>query len=329
MKGNLSGKAASFAGNAPLLSSRKPAVSAQRRWKKASHPIVLSTWNFGRRITETAYQIISEGGSPIDAVEAGVGIAEANPKITSVGYGGAPDREGKVTLDACIMNGNGDCGAVAFLEHIMHPVSVARLVMEKTPHVMLVGDGALKFALKNGFQKENLLTEEANKAYRKWLKAHRQKTKQIDKDNHDTICMVALDGKGNMAGACSTNGTAYKIRGRVGDSPLIGAGLYVDSDVGAAAATGFGETVIKVSGSFLIVELMRQGVAPQEACKMTIERIIHKQPKYKKVQHFLIGFIALRKDGRIGAMSYRKGFQYSLNTDGKNQVFDAESYVKK
>ncbi|MFH0991407.1 MAG: N(4)-(beta-N-acetylglucosaminyl)-L-asparaginase [bacterium] len=321
-------KSASLAGVASIVGSTDSFAFNRIGINHSLGPMVLSTWDFGPAVTEVAYKILKEGGNLLDAVEEGVKIPEADPKVTSVGYGGAPDREGKVTLDACIMDGNANCGSVLFLENILHPVSVARLVMEKTPHVYLTGEGALQFALENGFKKQNMLTEESKKAYEEWLKSSGYQKKKIDKNNHDTIGLLAMDGKGNMAGACTTSGMAYKIRGRVGDSPIIGAGLYVDNDIGGATATGIGEAVIKVAGSFLIVELMRQGKSPQEACQLALERIVHKQPQYMKDQSFLVGFIALRKDGELGAMSYRKGLQYSLNTDGKNRVFDAEYLVK-
>jgi N4-(beta-N-acetylglucosaminyl)-L-asparaginase len=325
-------KTASLAGAATLISQKAlPKEVSDARVRSAASlkgPLIISTWDFGMAVPETAYRTLMNGGSVIDAVERGVMIPEADPKITSVGYGGYPDRDGKVTLDACIMNGNGDCGSVVFLEHIMHPISVARLVMEKTQHVVLAGDGALQFALENGFKKENLLTKEAEAAYKEWLKTSRYMPPKVDEHNHDTIGLLALDGKGNMAGACTTSGMAWKIHGRVGDSPLIGAGLYVDSDVGGATSTGLGEAVIKVAGSFLIVELMRNGKSPQEACKIALERIVHKQPKYAERGDFLAGFVAVTKDGEIGALSYRKGLQYSLHKDGVARVVDAEYMVK-
>jgi N4-(beta-N-acetylglucosaminyl)-L-asparaginase len=287
-------------------------------------PLVVSTWDYGPAVTETAYNILARGGDILEAVEQAVWIPEADPAITSVGYGGYPDRDGKVTLDACIMDGNGNCGSVAFLEHIVHPVSVARKVMEKTPHVMLVGEGALRFALENGFKRENLLTPEAESAYREWLKTSAYTPPKVDTTHHDTIGLIAMDRSGNLAGACSTSGLAWKVRGRVGDSPIIGAGLYVDNDVGAATATGLGEAVIKVAGSFLIVELMRNGKSPGEACRLALERIIHKQPKYEREDGFLVGFLAMNKDGEIGGFSYRKGFQYSVNRSGRSEAVNAD-----
>jgi N4-(beta-N-acetylglucosaminyl)-L-asparaginase len=286
--------------------------------------LVASTWDFGPAVTETAYNTLARGGNILDAVEQAVSIPEADPAITSVGYGGYPDRDGKVTLDACIMDGSGNCGSVAFLEHIMHPVSVARKVMERTPHVMLVGEGALQFALENGFKRENLLTPEAESAYREWLKTSAYTPPKADSTHHDTIGLLAMDSAGNLAGACTTSGLAWKVRGRVGDSPIIGAGLYVDNDVGAATSTGLGEAVIKVAGSFLIVELMRNGKSPREACRLAIERIVHKQPKYEREDGFLVGFLAMNKDGEVGGFSFRKGFQYSVNRTGKREVVNAD-----
>lgn len=309
------------------LSTGNSEVQATRS-TRAKGPVILSTWDFGRAVPETAFKTLQNGGTVVDAVERAVMIPEADPKVTSVGYGGYPDRDGHVTLDACIMDGNGNCGSVVFLEHIMHPVSVARLVMEKTQHVMLAGEGALKFALENGFKKENLLTKEAEAAYKEWLETSHYKPSKIGEHNHDTIGLLAMDGKGNMAGACTTSGMAWKIRGRVGDSPIIGAGLYVDSDVGGATATGLGEAVIKVAGSFLIVELMRSGKSPQEACGLALERIVHKQPHYAKRGDFLAGFVAMNKEGEVGAMSYGKGLQYTLHKDGVIRVVDAEYMVQ-
>ncbi len=287
----------------------------------AQKPIVISTWNHGLAANEEAWKTLSAGGRSLDAAEAGVRITEADASGSSVGIGGFPDRDGKVTLDACIMDENGECGSVAFLEHIKHPVSVARMIMEKTPHVMLVGDGALRFALANGFKKENLLTPEAEKAWKEWLKTAEYKP-IINVENHDTIGLLALDDSGNLSGACTTSGLAWKMRGRVGDSPIIGAGLYVDNEVGAATATGLGEAVIKVVGSHLIVELMRQGRSPQEACEEAIRRIA----KQKNARDFQIGFLALGKNGDVGAYSLQKGFNYAVHDGSDNKMIEVKSF---
>ncbi len=238
-------------------------------------PTVISTWN-NVKANEAAWAVIQKGGSALDAVEQGVRIPEADSNDMSVGYGGRPDRDGKVTLDACIMNAEGDCGSVSFLQGIKHPISVARKVMENSPHVMLSGQGALQFALENGFTKENLLTEKAKKEWIEWRKESNYEP-VINIESHDTIGMVAIDKAGNISGACTTSGLAYKMHGRVGDSPIIGAGMYVDNEVGGAAATGMGEAVLKSLGSFLVVELMRQGMTPQAACKEAVMRIVRKQ----------------------------------------------------
>lgn len=287
-------------------------------------PMVISTWRHGLAANEAAWQILNNGGRALDAVEAGVRVSEADPEVMSVGYGGHPDREGRVTLDACIMDETGNAGSVCFLEHIMHPISVARLVMEKTPHVMLSGQGALNFALANGFKKENLLTEKAKALWEKWLVDAKYKP-VINIENHDTISMIALDAAGNISGACTTSGAAYKMHGRVGDSPIIGAGLFCDNEVGGAAATGQGELVMKTLGSFLIVELMRNGATPQQACEEAVMRIVKKIPGYKEYQ---IGYIAIDKSGQTGAFCLHPGFDYALTRQGTTTLIDAPAYLK-
>lgn len=311
--------AATF-GLGPLTSLRP--MFGNRVIYKAKKPVVVSTWRHGLAANEGAWNILSQGGSALDAVEAGVKVTEAEDNL-SVGFGGLPDRDGRVTLDACIMNENGDCGAVACLEEILHPVSVARMVMEKTPHVMLVGEGAQQFALDQGFKKQNLLTERAEKAWKEWLKEAEYKP-IINIENHDTIGMLALDEAGNLSGACTTSGLAYKMHGRVGDSPIIGAGLYVDNEIGAATATGMGEAIIKICGAHLIVELMRQGYSPQEACEVAIKRI-SKQKNAKDIQ---IGFLALGKNGEVGSYALHKGFDYAMYAEDKNTMTDVGSFYR-
>lgn len=302
------------------------------------NPIVISTWDFGKEANAAAWQILSGGGRALDAVEAGVKVPEADPKNQTVGYGGLPDRDGHVTLDACIMDENYNCGSVMALEHIIHAISVARLVMEKTPHIVLVGEGALQFALANGFQKENLLTPESEKAWKEWLKTSKYEpvmnveNKLYNKENdpmpggpqnHDTIGMVAMDANGQLSGACTTSGMAYKMRGRVGDSPIIGAGLYVDNEIGAATSTGVGEEVIRIVGSHLVVELMRQGHSPEEACKKAVERIISRGPeRAKKLQ---VGFLALNKKGEYGAYALQKGFSFAVKSGKEETIIKAKS----
>ncbi len=291
-----------------------------------SKPIVISTWDSGLEANAAAWKILDANGSALDAVESGVKVAEADINNQSVGYGGLPDRDGIVTLDACIMDHLGNCGAVLALEQIKHPISVARLVMEKTPHVMLAGNGALQFALAEGFKKENLLTAKSEKLWRKWLEKAQYKP-QINIENqryeeaspsrmpgnqynHDTIGMLALDSHGNLSGACTTSGMAYKLHGRVGDSPIIGAGLYIDNEVGGATSTGVGEEVVRNVGSFLVVELMRQGYSPEEACIEAVKRIIKKKPDAAK--DLQVGFLALNKNGVYGSYAIQKGFTFAV-----------------
>lgn len=301
-----------------LLASGRALARAQ----KPRTPVVVSTWNFGLAANAEAWKILSAGGRALDAVEAGARVPEGDPTETSVGLGGLPDRDGKVTLDACIMDEHSNCGSVAFLEHIVHPVSVARLVMEKTPHVMLVGEGALQFALAHGFEKTNLLTPESERAWKEWLKKADYKP-VINVENHDTIGIVAMDANGDLSGACTTSGLAYKMHGRVGDSPIIGAGLYVDNEVGAAAATGVGEEVIRIVGCHLVVELMRQGYTPEKACRMAVERIIKKNPA--KAREIQVGFLALNKNGEYGAYCLQKGFNYAVHDASGNRMVDSKN----
>ncbi len=308
---------------AGLLASTARAGEGATRLGK---PCVISTWDFGIAANQAAWAVLSRGGRALDAVEAGARIPEQDLKNHSVGRAGYPDRDGHVSLDACIMDEQGNCGSVAALEHIAHPISVARRVMEKTPHVMLVGAGALQFAIEQGFPREELLTDESRAAWEAWKveakyapKAnsenidYRQTSGQLGTpggaNNHDTIGMLALDAAGNISGACTTSGMAWKLRGRVGDSPIIGAGLYVDNEVGGATSTGVGEEVIRNVGSFLVVELMRQGRSPQEACKEAVARILKKKPA---ARDFQVGFLAINKQGEVGAWAIQKGFSYAL-----------------
>ena len=297
--------------------------SKKNKHSSTGYPMVISTWKHGMGANEEAMRILKNGGKAIDAVEAGVRIPEADPNNMSVGYGGLPDRDGHVTLDACIMDETGNCGSVSFLEHIKHPISVARKVMDETPHVMLSGKGALDFALKNGFKKENLLTDQAKNKWEEWKKEAKYKP-IINIENHDTIGLLALDQKGDISGACTTSGLSWKMHGRVGDSPVIGAGMYVDNEVGGCCATGVGEAVLKTLGSFLIVELMRQGASPQEACEEGIARI-RKNQDYKDIQ---IGYLAINKKGEHGAYAIHPWFNYALYQNKKNQIIDSDSFLK-
>lgn len=302
----------------------------------AGFPIVISTWDFGVAANKEAWKTLSNGGRAVDAVEAGVKIPEADMNNHTVGRAGYPDRDGHVTLDACIMDEFGNCGSVAAIENIAHPISVARLVMEKTPHVMLVGDGARQFAIEQGMKAEKLLTPESEKAWKEWLKTAKYspvmniENKQHapgNQYNHDTIGMLAIDAKGNISGACTTSGMAFKMHGRVGDSPIIGAGLYVDNEVGGATSTGVGEEVIRNVGSFLVVELMRQGRSPEEACREAVNRIIKKKPETAK--NIQVGFLAINKKGEYGAYAIQTGFSYAVcNAEKQDLLIPGNSFYK-
>ncbi|MGM9508190.1 N(4)-(beta-N-acetylglucosaminyl)-L-asparaginase [Larkinella sp. GY13] len=313
----------------------------------AGQPLVVSTWDSGTIANGGAWPVLQGGGKAIDAVEQ-AGIAIENDINCCVGLGGNPDRDGRVTLDSCIMDDQFNCGSVAFLERIKHPVSVARKVMDTTPHVMLVGEGAQQFAVANGFVLEpGTLSADADKTYRKWLekseykpiinvenqkpspskgkKAFAPNKLEDGTPNHDTMGTVALDAAGNLSGMCTTSGMGFKMRGRVGDSPIIGAGLYVDNEVGAVTCSGQGEEVIRMCGSHLVVEFMRQGMTPTEACRRAVERIIKRDPV--KAKDFQVGFIALNRRGEVGAFSVQKGFSYTVTSATiQNKVYKAESY---
>ena len=311
-------------------------------------PIVVSTWDSGQIANGAAWPVLEKGGHALDAVEQAA-IAIENDINCCVGLGGNPDRDGYVTLDACIMDEKANCGSVAFMERIKHPISVARKLMETTPHVFLAGVGAQQFALANGFPLESAeLSPDAEKTYKEWLKKaeykpiiniEHQQSHPKEKGNgpfapnrfddgsfnHDTMGTIALDAKGDLSGMCTTSGMGFKMRGRVGDSPIIGAGLFVDNEIGAATSSGQGEEVIRVCGTHLVVEFMRSGLSPEAACKKAVERIIKKDPERAKT--FQVGFIAINKQGTVGAYSVQKGFNYTVTEKGgKGVVINAKSY---
>jgi len=310
-----------------------------------NNPIVISTWDTGLAANAGAWKVLGSNGKALDAVEAGVRVTEDSINCC-VGLGANPDRDGIVTLDACIMDDKGNCGSVGALERIKHPISVARRVMEKTPHVMLVGQGAQQFAVAEGFPlEEQKLSDDAKKSYEQWLKKSEYKpvinienTKSSGHGpsapvhlpngelNHDTIGMVAMDADGNLSGSCTTSGMGFKMRGRLGDSPIIGAGLFVDNEVGACTATGQGEDVIRICGSHTVVELMRQGMSPEQACKAAVERIIRiKGDKAKEIQ---VAFLALNKKGETGSFAIQKGFSYALKSNKEEKMYTAKSYYQ-
>lgn len=290
----------------------------------SERPLILSTWNHGIPANARAWEVLNSGGSIVDAVEQGVRVTENDESNRSVGLAGYPDREGIVTLDASIMKGTGECGSVAFVRRIKHPITLARKVMENTPHVMLVGEGAEQFAIAEGMTLEDEeLHPDAEKAYEEWLKKAEYKP-IINVENHDTIGMIGMDSNGQLAGTCTTSGLAYKMHGRVGDSPIIGAGLYVDQKAGAATATGHGESIIKICGSFLVVELMRQGQSPQEACNEVVRRLIEKNQDV--IENIQAGFIAMNTEGDYGASAIRPGFNFARHNPGGNEMVNSKSY---
>jgi N4-(beta-N-acetylglucosaminyl)-L-asparaginase len=289
--------------------------------QKKAKPIVIATWN-NHKACKAAWEVIKNGGVALDAIETGLKVPEADPEDTSVGYGGMPDRDGNVTLDACIMDEKGRAGSVTFLQHIMHPISVARKVMEETPHVMISGEGALQFALAQGFQKENLLTENAKKAWLDWIEKNRY-TPIISPTQHDTCGMLSIDQHSNLSGGCTTSGWAFKMHGRIGDSPVIGAGLFVDNEVGGATGTGQGELALRTLGSFLVVEQMRCGKSPQKACEIACRRIVDKYGDKDQMC-----YIAVDKNGNHGAFSIKKGFEYYIITEDGPLLCKAECFEK-
>ena len=317
---------------APLLATKKTLAN---NFDASTKPIVISTWDSGMPVNAEAWKVLSASGTALDAVEAGARHIE--DKIDCcVGLGGYPDRDGIVTLDSCIMDHKANCGAVAGLERIKHPVSVARKVMENTPHVILVGAGAQQFAVENGFTLETTeLSEDAKKAYAQWLiKSEYKPVINIERKkqngpfapnffedgsvNHDTMGLVAMDMTGNLSGAVTTSGMAYKLHGRVGDSPIIGAGLFVDNEIGAATSSGTGEEVIRICGTHLVVEFMRQGYSPEMACKKAVERIVKRDKE--KAKTLQVGFLAMNKKGQYGAYAIQKGFVFSVKSNNENQI---------
>lgn len=324
---------------APLLNAGKVLTASPKETVK---PIVISTWDSGMAVNAAAWEILSNNGRALDAVEAGAMHIE-NEINCCVGLGGFPDRDGIVTLDACIMDEKANCGAVAGLEQIKHPVSVARKVMEKTPHVLLVGNGAQQFALENGFAKEPAtLSADAEKAYKEWLKKseynpviniENRKTNgpfapaffDDGNPNHDTMGLIALDKSNNLSGAVTTSGMAFKIHGRVGDSPVIGAGLFVDNEVGAATSSGVGEEVIRICGTHLVVEFMRQGYKPEVACRKAVERIVNRNRE--KAKTLQVGFLAMNKKGEYGAYAVQQGFVFSVRSEKENIIHPSKFLI--
>lgn len=294
---------------------------------KERNPVVLSTWDYGMKTNAEAWKVLQANGTALDAVIAGAELAELDPDNQYVGLGGFPDRDGKVTLDASVMDHRYNMGSVAGLENMPRASALARMVMEHTPHTMLVGDGALQYAIEQGFETMNLLTPASEAAWRQWLETSHyvpgvnlensrnpsRSMPLVSPDNHDTMGLVAIDEEGRLAGVCTTSGMAYKMHGRVGDTPLMGSGLYVDPQVGAVTATGHGEEIVRAGGSLMVIEGMRQGLSPQEACQKVALRVLM-QLRYrdKDPQMFQACFLALDTDGNSGACSLQPGFTYAI-----------------
>lgn len=314
--------------------------------ERVARPLVVSTWDSGIRANAAAWPTLAAGGTALDAVEK-AGIAAEDEPSCCVGLAALPDRDGFVTLDACIMDERANIGAVSFLERIKHPISVARAVMEKTPHVLLSGEGALKFAVENGFKLESGdLSDESQKAWEEWLKESKYEPGinvenkravggsaiqapyyfEDGSPNHDTMGTIAMDVRGNLAGMVTTSGMAFKMRGRVGDSPIIGAGLYVDNKVGAATSSGVGEEVIRICGTHTVIEQMRLGRSPERACHQAVMRIVERDPV--KARSLQVGFVAISRGGMVGAFALQKGFTYSITNAKSNKTLAAHSYFK-
>jgi N4-(beta-N-acetylglucosaminyl)-L-asparaginase len=288
--------------------------------------VVIATWTFGRTAVKVAAPLLAAGRPALDCALAGAQAVEDDPAVDTVGYGGLPNSAGVVQLDACVMDGHTlACGAVAGLENIRHPAALARRVMEKTPHVLLVGAGAQQFALQQGFPLEPLLTPES---VAKWAKT-KPKPKPArppgaPPDGHDTVAVLALDKRGHLGGVCTTSGLPHKLPGRVGDSPLIGHGLYVDDSAGAAGATGTGEEIIRVGGSLLVVEAMRAGKSPQEACELAVRKV-NAVAVRRGVHPADVAFLALDPKGRVGAAcTERTNFQYAVARPGSTELLRAK-----
>jgi isoaspartyl peptidase/L-asparaginase-like protein (Ntn-hydrolase superfamily) len=271
-----------------------------------AEPVVVATWTFGLACVRAGVDALITGGTALDAVEQAAWVAETDPAVHSVGYGGSPNRAGIVQVDAAVMWGPGfRAGSVAALEGILHPVSVARRVMEIGEHVMLVGEGARAFALGEGFAPTELLTSEARQRWEVWS---RERTAA---PGHDTVGVVALDREGNLAASCSTSGIAFKQPGRVGDSPILGSGLYVDNEVGAVAATGRGEDIMRHCASFAAVAEMAAGRTPEEACLAVLRGMARRDPKGTGIE---VALVAVDRQGRAAGVGMRRGFPYAFGT---------------
>lgn len=314
-------KSALIGGGLLMSPLSKAHIIPKKTKNKSKETIFVSTWNHGVPANEEAQKVIDNGGNVVDAVVKGVNLIESDPQYTSVGYGGLPDRDGHVTLDAALMDGKGNAGCVCFLQGFKNPISIARKVMEETPHVILVGEGAAQFARSQGFEEVDLLTSASKKAWEEW-KIKSEYSPEVNVENHDTIGLVGLH-QGELAASCTTSGMAFKMHGRVGDSPILGAGLFSDGEVGACAATGLGEYVLKSQTSFLVIEFMRQGNSAEKACYLALERIKQKFLDPNPELEFQVGLVALGVDGDYAGYSLLPGYQYAVTKKGITELIDA------
>lgn len=290
-----------------------------------AEPIVIATWPFGQAAARTALTMLEAGRPALDAVIGGAQAVEDDPKVMWVGYGGLPNALGTVQLDACVMDGRTmSCGGVAAVENVVHVAALARRVMEKTPNVLLVGEGARLFAVEQGFPLQSLSTPESLAEWQR-MRPIPQSPTNVREKGHDTVTVLALDRKGTLGGACSTSGLPHKLPGRVGDSPLIGSGLYVDDTAGAAGATGVGEEIIRIGGSHLIVETMRAGRSAQEACEFAVRRV-NQLAVRRGVHPAQVSFLALDAKGRPGAAcTAGANFEYAVGRGSNVQLVKAKA----
>ncbi len=323
---------ASAARPGPPLARPRPAPGASRAPRRAA--LAIATWEHGRAAVEVAGALLEAGAGVLDAAERGVNAVEDDPAVDSVGLGGLPNEKGIVELDAAIMLGRTlEAGSVAVLRDIRNPISVARRVMERTHHVMLAGDEARRFALEQGFEPEDLLTEESGRRWRAWKRDEGRRTfwkepggaadaswapgaAPAPERSHDTVGLIVRDPRGSLCAALSTSGLGWKLPGRVGDSPLVGCGLYADDEAGAAAATGVGEAIIRAAGCHAVVEAMRRGRTPAQACRDVVRRILRRDPGRDR----RVAFIAVARDGSCGAAASDPKFSYALFRDGKTTL---------
>ncbi len=313
-----------LAAHASLLASCASAPMIESDPSRPQGPVMIATWPFGRLAVDAAAESLDAGESGLDGIEAGIRLIESLGSDGSVGLAGRPNAAGYPQLDACIMDGpSRGAGSVGGMEGIVHPITAARRVMDSSRHVMLVGEGARWFALEHGLETVDVSDLDAKKTA--WVERERDPEEPAEK-GHDTITLLMLDGNGDLYGGCSTSGAGGKLPGRVGDSPILGAGLFVDNEVGAAGATGVGENVMRYSATTVIVEMMRQGMTPKEACEAMVHRIAAVDPLGYELD---VCFIALDKQGRWGAAASNQRFPFAVGEAGRSQVVHVDAVPRR